>query len=140
MPGNDTGYAKGVYGIGLRPDLYPGEDEYFRKNPNVTGMAAEDDKIIINPYSTLTDAEKEAVMLNEAARVHMRRNFESPRFALTPEQQERLGGYSADEADIRATIAARILSGDPSAGKPTPEQTEYVDRLRQFMGVNNATR
>jgi hypothetical protein len=74
-------------------------------------------------------------MLNEAARVHMRRNFDAPQFTLTPAQTERFKGYSDDEADVRATIAARILSGDTSAGDATPEQTEYVSRLRQFMGV-----
>jgi len=140
MPGISAGYPKGFYGIGVRPDLYPGEDKYFKENPTVTGMAAEDDKIILNPYSTLTDSEKEAVMLNEAARVHMRRNFDPPRFELTPEQQERLGSYSENVDDIRQTIAARVLSGDPSAGEPTPEQQEYVQKLRQFMGVNDATR
>jgi|VirMetMinimDraft_7_1064189.scaffolds.fasta_scaffold247729_2 hypothetical protein len=140
MPGLDKGFPKGYYGIGLRQDLYPGEDDYFKKNPHVAGMAAEDDRIIMNPYSTLNDAEKEAVKTNEAARVHMRRNFDPPRFSLTPEQQKNFGEYSKDEADIRATIAARILSNDPSAGAATPEQTEYVNRLRQFMGVDNAPR
>jgi hypothetical protein len=141
MPGGAAaGYPQGFYGVGMRPDLYPGEDEYFKKNPHVTGMAAEDDKIIMNPYSTLKDAERQAVMLNEAARIHMRRNFEPPRFTLTPEQLEKLGGYSKDENDIKATIAARILSGDPSAGAATPEQLEYVTRLRKFMGVGNAAR
>jgi hypothetical protein len=135
MPGNNTGYAKGVYGIGVRQDLFPGENDYFRKNPHVAGMAAEDDRIIMNPYSTLTDAEKQAVMLNEAARVHMRRNYTTPRFDLTPDQQQRLGGYSKNMDDIRATIAARILSNDPSAGQATPEQMEYVQGLRKFMGV-----
>ena len=135
MPGIGNGFARGYYGIGMRPDLYPGEDEYFRKNPTVTGMAAEDDRIILNPYSTLSDKEKEAVIMNEAARVHMRRNFDRPRFDLTPEQQTKFKNYSQDPDDLRATVAARILSGDPSAGTPTPEQMEYVQRLRQFMGV-----
>ena len=136
MPsGAASGFAKGVYGIGLRPDLYPSEDDYFKKNPHVAGMAAEDDRIIMNPYSKLSDAEKQAVMLNEAARVHMRRNFDAPRFSLTPAQTEKFKGYSSNENDIRATIAARILSGDASAGDATPEQLDYVSRLRQFMGV-----
>jgi hypothetical protein len=136
MPGNNTGYAKGVYGIGVRQDLFPGENDYFRKNPHVTGMAAEDNRIIMNPYSTLTDAEKQAVMMNEAARVHMRvGNFDAPRFALTPEQEKAFSGYSANPVDRLSTVAARILSNDPSALTPTPEQTEYVQRLRQFMGV-----
>ena len=136
MPGGAAaGYPQGFYGIGVRQDLFPGEDDYFRRNPNVTGMAAEDDRIILNPYSRLSDDERRAVMLNEAARVHMRRNFDAPRFSLTDEQRTRFKDYSADENDVRATIAARILSNDPSAGAPTPEQAEYVARLRQFMGV-----
>lgn len=119
----------------MRQDLYPGEDVYFKENPHVAGMAAEDDRIIMNPYSKLTEAEKQAVMLNEAARVHMRRNYDAPNFDLTPSQMETLGGYSKDMNDIRQTIAARILSGDPSAGQATPQQLEYVQGLRKFMGV-----
>jgi hypothetical protein len=65
----------------------------------------------------------------------MRRNFDAPQFSLTDEQKTRFKNYSANESDIRATIAARILSKDPSAGTATPEQTEYVNRLWQFMGM-----
>ena len=136
MPLISAGYPEGVYGIGVRDRLYPGEDEYFKTNPHVAGMAADDDKIIMNPYSTLKDNERKAVMMNEAARVHMRNKLiEAPNYDLTPEQNEKFGSYSKDINDIRQTIAARILSGDPSAGQPTPAQLEYVDKLRQFMGV-----
>jgi len=137
MPGGAaSGFPKGVYGIGYREQLFPGEDDYFRKNPHVAGMAAEDDRIILNPYSKISEAEKRAVMLNEAARVHMRRGLmTAPRFDLTPEQTERFGNYSKNLDDIRQTIAARILSGDPSAGAPSPDQLNYVQQLRQFMGV-----
>jgi hypothetical protein len=137
MPGGAArGFPKGVYGVGRRETLYPGEDEYFKNNPHVAGMAAEDDQIIINPYSKLSEKEKDAVILNEAARVHMRKGLmDAPRYELTPEQTERLKGYSSNMDDIRQTLAARILSGDPSAGKATPEQLEYAQRLRRFMGV-----
>jgi len=137
MPGGAaSGFARGVYGIGVRDQLFPGEEDYFRKNPHVTGMAAEDDKIILNPYSTLTDREKQFLMLNEAARVHMRKGLmPAPRFNLTPEQEQRFSGYSKNLDDIRQTVAARILSGDPSAGAASPEQLEYVQQLRQFMGI-----
>lgn len=136
MPLLSAGFPKGVYGIGVRDQLFPGEDEYFKANPNVTGMAADDDKVILNPYSKISDKEKEAVMLNEAARVHMRKKLiDAPNYDLTPEQTEKFGSYSKDINDIRQTIAARILSGDPSAGQATPAQQEYVSRLRQFMGV-----
>jgi len=137
MPGVDKGFPKAVYGIGTRDVLYPGELDYFKKNPNTTGMAADDDMVILNPYSTLTDQEKQAVMMNEAARVHMRkRNIEPPRYNLTPEQTEAFKNYGGGDIEaMRQTLAARILSGDPSAGKATPEQQEYAARLRSFMGV-----
>jgi hypothetical protein len=136
MPLLSAGFPKGVYGVGVREQLYPGEEEYFKANPHVTGMAADDDKIIMNPFSKLKDNERQAVMMNEAARVHMRNKLiDAPNFELTPTQTEKFGSYSKDLNDIRQTIAARILSGDPSAGDATPEQQEYVSRLRQFMGV-----
>jgi hypothetical protein len=101
------------------------------------GMAADDDMVILNPYSTLNEREKQAVLMNEAARVHMRkRNIEPPRYDLTPEQTEAFKNYGGGDADaMRQTLAARILSGDPSAGKATPEQQEYANLLRSFMGV-----
>jgi hypothetical protein len=36
---------------------------------------------------------------------------------------------------IKATIAARILSGDPSALTPTSEQIAFVLRLAREMGI-----
>jgi hypothetical protein len=134
--GAASGFPKTVYGIGVRQNLFSGENEYFRKNPHVTGMAAEDNRIIMNPYSTLKNAEKQAVMMNEAARVHMRAgNIEPPQFELTPEQEKAFAGYSANPVDRLSTIAARILSNDPSALTPTAEQKEYVQKLRKFMGI-----
>ncbi len=136
MPLASAGFPQGVYGVGVRDQLYPGEDEYFKANPHVAGMAAEDDKIIMNPFSTLTDKEKSAVMMNEAARVHMRNKLiEPPNYDLTPTQTKQFESYSKDPNDVKQTIAARILSGDPSAGDVTPDQQEYVVKLRQFMGV-----
>lgn len=136
MPGLSKGFPVGVYGIGVRDMLFPGEETYFKANPNVAGMAAEDNKIIMNPYSTLKDNEKQAVMMNEAARVHMRTKLiDPPNYDLTPEQTTAFKDYSKDINDVRQTIAARILSGDPSALKPTAAQNEYVTKLRQFMGV-----
>jgi hypothetical protein len=137
MPSVAAGYPKGYYGVGLREQLYPGEETYFKANPNVAGMAAEDDRIILNPYSKLSPTEKNAVMMNEAARVHMRRGLvEPPRFDLTPEQEKAFATYGDRKPDtMRQTLAARILSGDPSALTPTADQLEYVQRLRQFMGT-----
>jgi hypothetical protein len=136
MPLISSGFPQGVYGIGVREQLYPGEENYFKENPHVAGMAADDDKIIMNPFSTLKDNEKQAVMMNEAARVHMRSKLiDAPNYELTPTQAKKFAEYSKDINDIKQTVAARILSGDPSAGDATPEQQEYVAKLRQFMGV-----
>lgn len=127
-----------VYGVEERKP-FESETEYFRANPNVAGMAAEDDRIVINPFSTLSPQEIESVRMNEAARVHMRRN-QAPEFDLTPEQSEALAETTyknASEQDRRATIAARILSGDPSARQPTPQQMDYVKALRAMMGIES---
>lgn len=112
---------------------YPTEDAYLKNNPSVGGMMTEDGKIILNKYSNLSPAEKEAVYNNESARLYMKANG-VPSFDLTPEQIQNLSSTHYGNADVKdqlATIAARIYSGDPSAGKPTPEQLAYVDRLRQ---------
>ena len=76
-------------------------------------------------------------MVNEASRVHMRTNKQfKPSFDLTDEQTGNLAGTNYTKAalqDRRETIAARILSGDPSGGTPTTEQQEFVDRLKVKM-------
>jgi hypothetical protein len=77
----------------------------------------------------------DAVALNEAARVVMsRREHLRPEFQLTPEQGAAFANYGSGEA-IRATVAARLLSGDPSALTPTPEQIAFVVRLAGEMRV-----
>jgi hypothetical protein len=135
MPLISAGYPEGFYGVGVR-EPFTSEDTYFKDNPHVGGMAAEDNKIIINPYSKLSDKEKQSVMLNEAARVHMRTGlYPPPNFDVTPEQAKSFATYSKDPKDIQHTIAARILSGDPSAGVISPAQQEYAKSLGDFMGV-----
>ena len=130
-----TFQAGGAVVKGLMRNPEDGELAYFKNNPNVTGMATDDNRVILNPYSKLTDKEKELVALNEAARVKMRTDANlAPNFDLTPAQTEFLNSNTykqASDQDRKATIAARILSGDPSAGTPTEEQTQFVDRLRQ---------
>lgn len=113
------------------------ELEYFKANPNVSGMAAEDDRIILNPYSKLSKAEKDAVALNEYGRIVMRTNPQfAPNFKLTDEQNKFLGSNTYKDApkqDRLATIAARLLSGDPSAGIPTIDQLKFVNSLKEHI-------
>ena len=44
---------------------YPSEMNYFKQNPLVGGMATEDNKIILNPYSGLTRQQNNAIKQNE---------------------------------------------------------------------------
>jgi hypothetical protein len=53
---------------------WPSENEFFKMRPEVAGLAADDDCVVLNPYSTLSKTEKDAVLLNESARVFMRRS------------------------------------------------------------------
>jgi hypothetical protein len=113
------------------------ELEYFKANPTVSGMAAEDDKIILNPYSKLSKKEQDAVALNEYGRIVMRTNPQfAPNFILSDEQTKFLGSNTykdAPEQDRLATIAARLLSGDPSAGTPTIDQLKFVNKLKDYI-------
>lgn len=133
FPSGPSPMAQALIGGVPRREPYPSELEFFRKNPKTTGMAAEDDKVILNPFSGLGPEEQNAVVMNESARVLMRQNPDlHPTFSLTPEQQEAFASYGPAEAQA-ATVAARILSGDPSALEPTPEQLEFVARLRAAL-------
>lgn len=125
----------------IRQNLFPGEDAYFRANPTVGGMMTDDDRIILNPHSTLSPQEKSSVATNEYARLLMRRGKMTPP-APTPEQRAAFRGtpYGADDAALSQTIIARILSGDPSAGRPTDEQRAFAERLGAQMPAAPAPR
>lgn len=121
-------------GVPLR-EPWPSEEEFLRSRPDVAGLASDDGAVVINPYCLLSEKEIEAVALNEAARVVMSTRVDlRPDFALTPEQEAAFVNYGPREA-VKATVAARILSGDPSALIPTAEQTAFVMRLAREMGL-----
>lgn len=117
----------------IREELYPSEDAYFKANQNVGGMAAEDNRIIMNRYAPLKPNERDAVMVNEATRLFLRNNNVPLKFNLTDNQKKALGNYSKDENDIRATIIGRIVSGDPSALDATPEQRQIADQIKGWL-------
>ena len=123
-----------TYGVDTRLP-FPSEDAYFKGNPHVGGMAADDDKVILNPYSTLNDKERQAVVMNESARVYMRNgSVEKPAYSLSDDQGKAFLNYGNGNVDAqRQTIAARILSNDPSSLNPTLNQLAYVQRLKSFM-------
>lgn len=122
-----------VGGVPIR-EPYPGEREFFQKNPHVAGMAGEDNQVMLNPYSQLSPQELQQVLINEAARVRMRQV--PPQFDLTPEQQQTIASTSYATAPPQAqrdTILARLLSGDPSGGQATQQQSALAKVLRESM-------
>ena len=113
-----------------RRQPYPSENEYFKANPSVAGMATEDNRVTLNPYSNLSMREKQSVMVNEALRLLI--GNKPIQAGLTPEQDAMLANTSyanAPEQARRATILARIFSGDKSAGEASSEQVGLISQL-----------
>jgi hypothetical protein len=133
----DFSFIKLPKGIKMR-NPYDSELEYFKKNPNVAGMAADDNKVILNPFANRKPEEYQSVAINESSRILMRQPKYAPRFDLTDQQKSFLDSTSyrnAPDEDRKATIAARILSKDPSAGIPSNEQTLFANELRRALGL-----
>ena len=129
-----------VWGYEVRQP-YDSESAYFNKNTGVAGMASSDGRIVLNPFSPLARDQQHAVAQNEAARLFMRdRKFKFD-FDPTPEQRQAFRGtaYESDGHNLRATLLARFLSGDPSAGQPTQRQREWVDWLRPQLEGRRST-
>jgi len=116
-------------------DPEQGELDFFKKKPNVAGMATDDNKIILNPYSKNTPAEQQAVAQNEALRLFMNKTNFTSDFDLTDEQKEFFKGsaYAKNPDAARQTILARILTGDPSAKNATPEQIKAAQELGNYI-------
>jgi hypothetical protein len=121
------------------PKRAPYESELsFFQNSGVPAYSSEDGAVVFNPFVHLDPAARRSLEMNEAARVWMSRNQLRPSFSLNPFQQSALSGThyaNASEDARRETVAARLLSGDPSVGAPTPEQDAFVKRLRYAMGI-----
>jgi hypothetical protein len=124
--------ADKMFGYKIREKLFPGEDEYFKTHENVAGMAAEDGRIILNPYSKLSKQELGLVALNEALRLKMRDDDFDPQFQVTSDQVSYFKGtaYEKNPKAMRQTILARIYSGDPSA-MATPQQKKALEEYLQ---------
>jgi hypothetical protein len=112
---------------------FQSELKYFKKNPHVSGMAAADNRIILNPYSKLAPEQQGAVAKNEAIRLFMRGKKYNYDFDVTPEQLKSFQGteYAKPEnvQSLKDTLVSRIITGDPSAGKFTPAQKKWADTI-----------
>ena len=131
--------GKSYYGYKTRLP-YDGEDSYFKKNPGVAGMAAEDNRVVLNPYSKLKPDEMEQVAKNEGLRIYMRQSGGSLDFELTPEQSEMFKGTAygepANSEQAKRTIISRILTGDPSAGNATAIQKKWAEKVLAGASAN----
>ena len=127
-------------GYSVRGELYPGESQYFQKNPHVSGMAAEDGKIILNPFSP-EGVDKEAVIKNEALRLYMKDNNIEPSFEITDKQRKYFKGtpYEKNPLEMLRTLLSRIYTGDPSANLTGDEreafQRQYLKSILSSAGV-----
>jgi hypothetical protein len=114
---------------------YPSEYQFFFQNAGVPGYAAPDNQVVFNPFTMMDPRMKQAIMANELARIAMRQGLIPPyRGGLTKQQTQTMNTtpyyQTASHQDRVNTVLARLLSGDPSAGKGSKKQREYVDRLR----------
>lgn len=122
---------------------YEGELKYFQSNPTVAGMATEDNKIILNPFSQNAPEEQQAVARNEAIRLFLKQMEYSPAFDLTKQQQSFFKGskYEKNPEEAKKSIIARILSGDPSVGRASAEQTKeatnIAKQIQDFLANQN---
>lgn len=118
---------------------YEGEAQYFRQNPTVAGMATEDNKIILNPFSQNSPEEQQAVARNEAIRLFLKQQEYSPAFDLTKKQEEFFKGseYEKNPEEAKKSIIARILTGDPSVGNLSKQQQQEAnsiqEQIKQFL-------
>ena len=115
---------------------YEGEISYFEQNPEVAGMAAEDGRITLNPYTDISPEEKMSVAKNEAIRLWMRENNVVPVLKLTKDQKKMFEGTEygeqGNEKFLKQSIVARILSGDPSANA-TKHQFDQAKKIEKKM-------
>lgn len=125
-----------IFGYEVRKP-FPGEDSFFKQRKEVAGMAAEDGKIVLNPYSANTPEQQKIVAQNEAMRLWMDQNKIEPKFNVTPDQKKLFlnteYGKPENELHLKRSILARIATGDPSAGIPTDMQKKWAEWLKNKL-------
>lgn len=136
LDGRDAGlrFLKTIEGT---PDTRaPTESElrFFGEQPHVAGYASmsPDNRVVLNPHPN-PGVNLDSVYRNESARLAMANANVRPGFSLTPEQVGFLNAISYPEGGRKETIAARLMSGDASAGEPTGDQRAFVDALGRIM-------
>ena len=131
-----------MLGYQKRDKLFPKEEELFKANPHGGGMAADDNRVLLNPYSKLKTREQQLVATLEATRLFMREHKITPTFELTNEQRAFFKGtpYEKDDLSAKQSILSRIFVGDPSAGTLTPEQKATARDVMIQMRARGVTK
>jgi len=117
-----------------------GELKFFTDNPMVGGMVVED-SVVINPFKQWKPEERNSILTNESIRLFMRRNNIKPKFNVTEEQTNFFrnnrtntgSNYIDNPSELRETIIARIIAGDPSSGTPTKDQIDIAENIINLL-------
>ena len=117
-----------------------GELKFFTDNPMVGGMVVED-SVVINPFKQWKPEERNSILTNESMRLFMRHNNIKPEFNVTEEQTNFFrnnrtntgSNYIDNPSELRETIIARIIAGDPSSGTPTKDQIDIAENIINLL-------
>lgn len=141
-PGRTPSAPKTRFGYTVEDSMTAGWDDWFKKNPYVSGMAVggpnklngderPDRTIVVNPYAEpmMEESKREALIRLEAARHLMDEEGYKPAFQITPQlqawrQKAFIKGrdpYATDDKAFRETVISRALVGDLDPTLLTPE-------------------
>jgi len=124
-----------------------GLTEYFKKNPDVAGMAwggglngsskEEPRSVVVNPFNkNMKDETKRKGLVElEGARHYMEESKYAPNFEITEKQQQwrkSLGKYADDDTAFRKSIVSRILVND-EVPEATEQQRKEAAAIRKRM-------
>jgi hypothetical protein len=130
-----------VFGYPVQSAEKLGLSEYFKKSPQVAGMAwgggennssPNEPRIVVsNPYNPTQNSPlaRAGLYMIEAARHRMSESGYNPSFPLSPEQktwQKSFGSmpYATDDAALKKSILSRIVTGDVVPGITQTQQVE----------------
>jgi hypothetical protein len=118
------------------------ERKWFTKNPRIAGYAAPDNAVVFNPDLSHKTSVRRSIYINEAVRIFLREHRIVPRVSITKAQLVRFRGtaYEHNMSALRQTLIARIVAGDRSASRITPEQIGYATALSQIVTITSANR
>lgn len=143
-----------AYGYPVKSAKELGLDDFFKKNPQVAGMAwgggengsdpNEPRSVVHNPYNKImSDPTKRDALYKVEASRHMMAQEPVPKFAISPKLQqwrertfEKGDPYRDDDAMFRETVVSRALVGDtgPEGDMPIdPEVSSFTKKYESKL-------